>query len=157
MTPSIHPPVIPAFEGVHRFLSSFWYPAPVYLDGEIYPTTEHGFHAAKFLDPARRRAIQAIPGDQPGRAKRLGRLPGIRPDWDQVRVDVMRGLLLQKFAPTTDLGRRLRETAPSYLIEGNTWHDNFWGNCTCHRCSGMVGTNMLGRLLMEIRDGEYAR
>ena len=38
------------------------------------------------------------------------------------------------------------------LIEGNTWHDNYWGDCSCNRCKSKSGENMLGILLMELRD-----
>jgi predicted NAD-dependent protein-ADP-ribosyltransferase YbiA (DUF1768 family) len=56
----------------------------------------------------------------------------------------MEQLLRQKFAgPRAFL---LAATSPAELIEGNTWHDTFWGVCDG------IGENNLGRLLMKIRD-----
>jgi hypothetical protein len=40
------------------------------------------------------------------------------------------------------------------IIEQNTWHDNYWGDCTCLRCF-RIGENYLGRIWMDLRD-EYA-
>lgn len=41
--------VIDRFSGEYRFLSNF-YLAEVELDGEVYPTVEHAFQAAKSPD-----------------------------------------------------------------------------------------------------------
>jgi predicted NAD-dependent protein-ADP-ribosyltransferase YbiA (DUF1768 family) len=45
----------------------------------------------------------------------------------------------------------LLATGDEELIEGNTWHDNTWGNCVCQKCQDIPGRNMLGMLLMELR------
>ena len=37
------------------------------------------------------------------------------------------------------------------IVENNTWHDNFWGVCTCSRCNER-GTNVLGIILSKVRD-----
>src|SRR4051794_18921925 len=58
-------------------------------------TVEHGFQACKALNPAERRRIAAAP--TPAEAKRRGRRTALRPDWEQVREDIMRMLLAQKF------------------------------------------------------------
>ena len=47
------------------------------------------------------------------------------------------------------MGKKERDAT---LIEGNHWHDNRWGDCTCERCSAKEGQNWLGKILMEIRD-----
>ena len=46
-----------------------------------------------------------------------------------------------------EVGSRIWE-----LIEGNTWSDNFWGDCHCPKCRGIKGENNLGKLLMKIRE-----
>jgi len=134
---------IDTFSGRHRYLSNFS-PAPVKLDGVTYPTVEHAYQAAKTL------------GDQthfqtgsPGDAKRRGRVVGLRPDWESVKVAVMLDLLRQKFADR-DRMSALLGTGDAELIEGNTWGDRFWGVC---RGSG---ENHLGKLLMQVR-AEYAK
>lgn len=37
------------------------------------------------------------------------------------------------------------------IVENNTWHDNFWGVCTCLRCNGR-GANVLGIILSKVRN-----
>ena len=43
-------------------------------------------------------------------------------------------------------------TGGAELIEGNHWHDNFWGICTCDKCWDKRQENQLGKLLMKIRN-----
>lgn len=133
---------IDRFFGEYRFLSNFA-PVRVELDGMVFKSVESAYQAAK----CHRRADRAVYVDAgPGKAKRLGRrIEDIRPDWDQVRVATMEGLLRQKFAEEPYRGRLLA-TDDRVLIEGNTWGDHFWGVCDG------LGENNLGRLLMAIRD-----
>lgn len=42
-------------------------------------------------------------------------------------------------------------TGDAFLEEGNHWHDNRWGRCSCERCSSKIAPNWLGKILMEIR------
>jgi ribA/ribD-fused uncharacterized protein len=137
------------FRGDYRFLSNF-YPAPIEYEGLVYPSTEHAYQAAKSLDPAKRIEIgQAV---TPGRAKFLGGwIRPLRPDWEQVKVQVMATVLVAKFS-TMPLLAQLINTWGHELIEGNNWHDQFWGNCTCETHRDTPGYNMLGVLLMELRD-----
>jgi len=136
---------IDSFKDEYRFLSNF-YPAPVQFDGIRFPTVEHAYQFARTLDQEWRQQIRQAP--TPGKAKRLARKAPPREDWKEIKVGVMRELLKQKFA-ADELKRQLLETAGRELVEGNYWHDNFWGVCSCGICCG--GQNTLGRLLMEIR------
>jgi predicted NAD-dependent protein-ADP-ribosyltransferase YbiA (DUF1768 family) len=47
----------------------------------------------------------------------------------------------------------LLATGDRDLIEGNTWHDNFWGVCSCPKCTfpPIPQTNWLGKILVEER------
>lgn len=141
---------INSFTGAYRFLSNFW-PARVKLDGVEYPTSENAYQAAKTLDPELRVQFQTCSA---GQSKKAGSFLTIRPDWDQVKVSVMEGLLEQKFAPGSELRAKLDKTRGNDLIEGNWWHDNFWGDCTCGKRAvcDTSGANHLGSLLMKIRD-----
>jgi ribA/ribD-fused uncharacterized protein len=136
-------PAIDRFDGEYEFLSNF-YPSWVELDGQRYVTVEHAYQAAKTLDSGEREAFQRT--SDPGRAKRMGRRLRLRRDWESVKVDVMWGLLRQKFSPGTELAARLLATGDAELVEGNTWEDDFWG---VYRGKGQ---NWLGRLLMEVRE-----
>lgn len=138
-------PPIHEFQGRYRFLSNFW-PSVVTYDGERYPTVEHAYQAAKSDDPAYRLRISVETQGSPSVAKRIGRSAKLRPDWDAVKLDIMLGLLRQKFSPGhEELREQLLNTGDAELVEGNTWGDTFWG-----RCRG-TGYNHLGRLLMQVR------
>jgi hypothetical protein len=133
--------MIDRFDGPHRFLSNF-YPSVVEMGGQQYPTVEHAYQAAKCDRQVYRDLVRKA--KTPGNAKRLGRRAEIRPDWEKVKVEVMAGLLRQKFRDPA-LRAMLMETGDRELIEGNTWRDHFWGVCDGY------GHNTLGRLLMAIR------
>ncbi len=140
--------VIASFDQENAFLSNF-YPSPVVYEGVEYPTVEHAFQAAKTLDNAERVRVRSAA--TPGLAKRLGRKVALRSDWEQTKIDIMRRLLVEKFKDGP-LRTALLATDPAALVEGNRWHDNFWGDCRCQRCSKRNGSNVLGNLLMEIRE-----
>jgi ribA/ribD-fused uncharacterized protein len=120
----------------------------------LWPTVEHAFQAAKCCNDADKEMIRKA--RTPGEAKRLGRRTKLRTDWEDVKVDIMRECLLRKFLCNDTLLQQLLNTGTEVLIEGTTWHDNFWGKCTCSKCVNIMGKNMLGRLLMEIRDNYRA-
>ena len=139
---------IDCFDREYAFLSNF-YEAPVEKDGIVYPTNEHFFQAMKTLDIEKRKEIAAA--DTPGQAKRMGRKLQLRPDWEQSKYKVMKEGLLLKFLTHKDLAKKLIETEDAWLIEGNYWHDNTWGDCKCPQCLFIDGKNWLGTLLMDIR------
>lgn len=141
---------ISAFEGEYKFLSNFS-PASVVWDGLRFSTVEHAYQAAKTNNKLQRIAIRDC--ETPGNAKRLGQRVELVPHWDTRKIIVMHGLLWQKFrGPLSGpLSSDLLATGNANLIEGNTWHDNFWGECNCKRCPG-VRENWLGRLLMITRE-----
>ena len=138
--------MITRFHGETRYLSNFA-PAEVVLDGEVFPTTEHAFQAAKTLDKAAREKIR---NGTPGQAKRLGRKIKIRDNWDEMRLSTMESLLRQKFLTDNEHGKKLMATGTQEIVEGNSWHDQFWGSCDCPECYE-DGLNHLGKLLMKIR------
>lgn len=141
---------IDEFRGRWAFLSNF-HRAPLTWEGIDYPTSEHAFNAGKTLDPAARLSIAVA--STPREAKRLGRMVQLRPGWDEtVRFEVMAAVLRAKFCCHPGRVDALLTTGDAVLVEGNTWHDQTWGDCRCGRaaCTG-PGENHLGRLLMELR------
>lgn len=134
--------MIDSFKGEYAFLSNFQR-CRVQFEGEEYISTEHAYQAAKTLIPEERETVRLC--GTPGQAKGLGNKCTLRPDWEEVKLGVMRDLLVQKFA-YPDLRAKLEATGNQELVEGNYWNDTYWGVCKG------VGTNWLGRLLMEIRD-----
>jgi N-glycosidase YbiA len=135
--------MINSFSGEYRFLSNF-YPSPVEYEGVTYASVEHAYQAAKTLDPSERACFAE--NITAGLAKRLGRSVSIRPDWEEIKIDVMYDLVGKKFQ-NQDLKTRLLETGSRELVEGNYWGDTFWGVCRG------VGKNHLGKILMMVRSG----
>lgn len=135
--------MINTFKGPHFFLSNFFTPAPVVLDGERYATTEHAYQAAKTLDQEERAAIRHA--STAGQAKKLGKRVTLRSDWASVKDEVMLDLCRQKFREP-ELRKLLLDTGEQELVEGNYWNDVYWGVCNG------VGENKLGKTLMQIRD-----
>ena len=141
---------ITSFSGRYAFLSNFS-PASVYiLIGTKWVrciTVEHAYQASKTLDQDWRRKIISAP--TAGDAKCLGQRAPLVSYWPDVRTVVMLELLRQKFSRSAVFRRKLISTSNAHLVEGNHWHDNFWGACQCGQCWG--GQNWLGQLLMRVR------
>lgn len=133
---------IDSFSGPNEFLSNF-HGGSVTIDGYVFKTAEHAYQAAKATNTVD--FLTVCNCATPGIAKRAGRKIKVDPSWEQIKVGVMRKVLVAKFSNDV-LARKLVATYPQYLEEGNTWGDVFWGVC------GGKGQNMLGKLLMEVRD-----
>ena len=131
---------ITEFKGSNFFLSKFFV-APVFYHGVRFENNEAAFQAAKC--PER---MQEFCGLSPQKAKRLGRSVELRPDWEEVKYDVMYQVCKAKFLQNPDLLKQLLNTGDAELVEGNTWKDTVWGVCDG------VGENNLGKTLMRIRD-----
>ena len=132
---------ISSFRGKNEFLSNM-YSCRVVINGEVYPSAEHAFQAMKSLDRDVRITLSVCPSAKD--VKRYGRKIALRPDWEDVKVDIMYNILKAKFTNPV-LAQKLLATKDEELIEGNTWGDTFWGVCKGK------GKNMLGNLLMKVR------
>jgi hypothetical protein len=135
------------FQGELRFLSNFW-PAPVRMGGILFPTSEHAYQAMKSeLDSVWTNVSLCA---TPGEAKRMGRAIRLRPNWEQIKDLIMLEIVRRKFCTNPELAKKLLATGEQLLIEGNNWHDNYWGSCQCAKC-GNKGKNRLGEILMRVR------
>jgi ribA/ribD-fused uncharacterized protein len=137
------PAKIGEFQGKYRFLSNF-YPAVVVFEGITYPHVEGAYQSAKTTDMSERRRIAAIA--DPAEAKRAGRALKYRPDWEQVKFDVMETCVRYKFTHHPELREKLLATGNATLEEGNNWGDRIWGVVDGQ------GENRLGKILMKVRD-----
>ena len=131
---------ITSFNGDNFFLSNF-YVTPVFYQGIRFESSEAAFQAAKC--PER---MQEFCGLNPSEAKRLGRSVTLRPDWEEVKLDVMYQVCMAKFTQNPRLAEKLIATGDAELVDGNTWGDRIWGVCDG------VGENNLGKILMQVRD-----
>lgn len=145
--------VINSFFGEYEFLSNF-YMTPVLYEGLLYPSSEHAYQAAKTIILKERMMI--LNCKTPGQAKRMGSKKAkkitLRPGWDSMRVDIMINVVLSKFK-NPELALKLLSTKNLQLIEGNQWHDNYWGECYCEDCKSFSKENKLGFVLTLVRSG----
>lgn len=133
----------------YRWLSNF-HLADVFFDGVRFPATENAYVYAKMPEDLREHRsalVQELVRCTPKEAKRLGReqVP-LRRDWEQVKFDVMSSVVFDKFYRHPDLRYSLVMTGSKYLEETNGWGDQYWGVCDG------IGQNMLGKILMRVRD-----
>ncbi len=106
--------------------------SPLVHEGIEYRTVENFYQAMKTSkdDLETRRKIAAAP---PGEARALGEQVKVRPDWPEIRLQVLETALRHKFAPRTRWHARLRATGDQDLMDGSK-------------------ENHLGNLLMRLRE-----
>lgn len=141
--------MITSFQGEYRFLSNFWEcDVPCY--DMTYPSAEHAYQAHKTDDMNIRHLICGL--TTPGQAKRAGQNVPLRHNWQAIQLSVMSTIVELKFRHNPDLMKLLDATGNQQLIEGNTWGDTFWGQCPLG-----VGHNILGQILMNVRNNRLMR
>ncbi len=132
--------IIDRFNGDYYFLSNYYLCLyGLVVDGIRYTNSEAAFQAAKTINK-KERLLKFAPAGATT-AKIRGRRIDLRPDWEEVKDDVMYQVVKAKFTQNRDLMDSLIDTGDAYLIEGNTWHDNYWGICTCNKCLDIPGQN----------------
>ncbi len=118
----------------------------LYLKDKVWKTSEHYFQAQKFAGTEFEEKVRLTP--TPKEAANLGRnrkFP-LRKDWEEVKDEIMREALQAKFTQHKELKKILLETSDALLVE-HTHKDFYWGNG-----GDGSGKNMLGKLLMEVRE-----
>ncbi len=119
---------------------------PFELDGKRWPTSEHYFQAQKFQDWADVEDVRRA--RSPKEAADIGRdrSRALRRDWEAVKDDVMRRAVRRKFETHDDIRQILLNTGEEQIVE-NAPGDYYWG---CGADGS--GKNMLGNVLMEVRE-----
>jgi len=105
---------------------------------------EAPYQAMKTFDKAEQDVIWQASGSN--EARLLGQKVTLRPDWDTARDVVMKECLVAKFLQHKDIRDQLLATGDEELIEDSPI-DYYWG---CGKDGS--GKNMLGKLLMEVRE-----
>lgn len=141
------------FRNEYAFLSNF-YNAAVMFEGTFYNNNEAAFQAAKIADPEKRKTMRfscdgthlTFPEMPAKWAKRVGRRIDLRPDWEEKKQEIMLAIVRDKFTRHTQLKDKLLATGNIIIEEENTWGDTTWGTVNG------VGKNLLGKILMQVRD-----
>jgi N-glycosidase YbiA len=123
---------------------------PIFLDGLLWPTTEHYYQAMKYAGTPYTEVIRQA--YSPMLSKTLTRDPAHPPraDWDAVKDSVMFDAVLAKFTQHAHLRTLLLATGDAELIE-HTANDSYWGDG-----GDGSGRNQLGRTLMAVRTALHA-
>lgn len=118
----------------------------VELDGLWWKTTEHYFQAQKFTDEVYKEKIRNAPDPKTAASLGRSRKVKLRDDWEDVKDDIMRKAVRRKFQTHEQLRLLLMSTGGEEIIE-NAPGDYYWGCGKDHS-----GKNMLGKILMEVRE-----
>ncbi len=136
------------FGGLSNMAAGF----PLEVNGVPIRTSEALYQACRFphMPDLQRRII----GERsPMTAKMRGKpfRDRSRPDWETVRVRIMRWCLRVKLAQNwKEFGRLLLETGGRPIVERSR-KDDFWG-AKAVEGGKLCGMNVLGRLLMELHE-----
>lgn len=121
-------------------------PFPIEVDGKVWPTSEHYFQAQKFAGTEHEEELRTTPSPMEVATKGRDRARPLRPDWDEVRDEVMFRALEAKFTQHEELLELLLETGDRELVE-HTCNDSYWADG-----GDGSGENRLGILLMQLRE-----
>lgn len=131
-------------------------PTPIVVDGVPFDCTEKLFQVMKFADEESRKIIYSQKG-QPikMKAKHQEKMGVVRHDWGRIFIDAMKFCLMQKYSQSEVFRKELERSKGLFIVEqqanpcrpagaysaklsvdGKTW----------------IGPNIMGRLLMELRD-----
>lgn len=130
------------------YLSNFDTRFPIIINNISWKSVEHFYQAMKNEDLSYQNTVRRAP--TPNKAKHLGNNVPLRTDWENIKMNVMRIALEEKFKKNSEAAKLLGCTGINYLIEYAPWRDSFWGMYYDPR-GNLVGNNHLGKLLMERR------
>lgn len=139
-----------AFGGLSNMASGY----PLQINGVRILTTEALYQACRFPHmPEVQREIIGQHSPMTAKMKSKAHRKDSRPDWNEVRHKVMRWCLRVKLAQNyEEFGRLLLATCDQPIVEQSR-KDNFWGAKLVDESGDiLVGQNVLGRLLMELRE-----
>lgn len=115
------------------------------VDSIYWPTVEHYFQAQKFHDDFLQEKIRNFSSPMDAAKEGRNRQNPLRSDWEDVKDDIMRLAVLEKFKQNESVKKILLSSGDSLLIE-HTINDSYWA-----AGGDGSGKNMLGVILMETR------
>lgn len=137
------------FGGLSNMAAGF----PLSINGVRVFTTEALYQACRFPHlPEVQRTIIGQHSPMTAKMKSKPHRQSTRPDWDEVRYKIMRWCLRVKLAQHyTEFGRLLLATRDRPIVEQSR-RDVYWGAKINEDEDTLTGQNVLGRLLMELRE-----
>lgn len=130
---------------------------PILIGEVVVPSSEALYQALRF--PHMPEVQERIISQNSGMSAKMAGKPfrsQSRADWEQVRVGLMRWCLRAKLLHNWDeFGQLLLSTEQSDIVE-DSHKDSYWGAIP-QDDSTLMGCNVLGRLLMELREQLVSR
>lgn len=136
--------MIKEFKNQYFFLSNF-YEYPIYYNKLVFCNAEAAFQAQKVINEKDQYKFINLNASQ---ARKLGKTVQLRKDWEEIKDNIMYEIVKRKFLTNKELQQKLLETKEEELVEGNWWHDTYWG---VDSKTG-IGQNKLGKILMKVRE-----
>ena len=144
----------------NRWLSTFNIANPFKYNDMEYSSVENAFHAQKVDDNDERVeeyrfALSTNVDDvfKPNEAKKFGGKKSfqengftLRPDWDKVKLKIMKEITREYYLSNPEFRDKLKETGNKKLIHAGFRIDDYWG------VKKTGGENNHGKILMELRE-----
>ena len=139
----------------HGILSNFAN-TPIVVEGVTFICAESLFQIMKFTDTEARRGIYSKAGQGLKMcAKHYEKAVGVRQDWGQIIVDVLKFCLMQKYEQNAEFRKELSATGNKFIVEDQSSFrkpaDTYGAKLSADG-STWSGPNLMGRLLTELRD-----
>ena len=130
-------------------LDNFWEDnIKVVYDGLEYTNSEAAFQSAKLTDKSKRIPFTKMSAQQSKFIGKNPRLTKLRPDWNEIKDQVMYDIVRDKMMRNPWIKDLLLSTDSKIIEEGNYWNDTYWGvNIKTGK-----GKNQLGKTLMKLRE-----
>jgi ribA/ribD-fused uncharacterized protein len=137
-----------AFGGLSNMAGGF----PLYVNGLCILTSEALYQSCRFPHrPELQRLIIEQSSPMTAKMKSKPYRNDSRPDWEKVRIKIMRWCLHVKLAQNWSLFNELLLQTGEHPIVEESRRDDFWGAKPKDEQT-LIGVNCLGRLLMELRE-----
>lgn len=129
---------------------------PIVIDGVTFDCTEKLFQVMKFTDDESRRVIYSKKG-QPIKmmARHQEKVGSVREDWGRIFIDAMKFCLMQKYAQSEVFRKELERSKGKFIVEQQPNPKRPAGAYSAKLSEDgktWIGPNIMGRLLMELRD-----
>ena len=125
---------------------------PIVIDEVMFKTSEQLFQLMKFKD--KEPVLAVYNANNPKMTTKHWEKTHRRSDWGQMVVDAMKFCLTKKFEQNEDFRAELERSRGKLIVEDQTSFTkktpDTWG--VKLQGDNFVGPNLLGRLLMELRD-----
>lgn len=140
----------------YGILSNFAH-TPIKINNLTFDTSERLYQMLKMNNVETQKLVYEKKGNPKMFVKHLEKINNnvIRNDWGKIFIDVMKFCLNLKYQQNEMFRNKLQECKNLYIIEDQTTFPrktaNTWGVKLIN--NEYIGPNLLGRLLMELRDG----